>query len=268
VRSLHAAAAILIACSSLYASQAPPVKTRGCFLLFEIGVGQVRERPADACRERVTPASTFKVPHALAALDSGVITGPDETLRYVPGGEWPESAQRDHTLASAIRHSVLWYFQRVAERLGPAREAAYLKKLAYGNMDATSGLTSFWIGGSLQISPREQQTFWLKLYQNQLPLAGRATDLVKSMLVQPAGFVVNAAGQQPFAPPWPANTVVSAKTGSAVDRSGARVRWLAGHVKRDARSFIFVSCVIGPPDLTANAAIDLAARSLRESGVL
>ncbi len=242
--------------------------TRACFLLFEIGVGQVRERPAEVCRERVTPASTFKVPHALAALDSGVIAGPDEKLRYVPGGEWPESAQRDHTLASAIRHSVLWYFQRVAERLGAERETAYLKTLGYGNMDATSGLTSFWIGGSLQISPQEQLSFWLKLYQDQLPLTDRATTLVKSMLVQPAGFVVNAAGQQPFAQPWPPNTVVSAKTGSAVDRSGARVRWLAGHVKRDARAFIFVSCVIGPPDLAANAAIDLAARSLRESGVL
>jgi beta-lactamase class D len=39
-------------------------------------------------------------------------------------------------------------------------------------------------------------------------------------------------------------------------------------VTRGDRSFVFVSCVIGSPDLEPNAAIDLAARSLRDSRVL
>lgn len=43
--------------------------TESCLLLFELGVGEVRRGPAEACRTRVTPASTFKVPHALAALE-------------------------------------------------------------------------------------------------------------------------------------------------------------------------------------------------------
>jgi beta-lactamase class D len=246
-----------------------PIQTRACFLLFEVGVGQVRRRPAAACQTRITPASTFKVPHALAALDAGVISGPDEQLPFVDDGrEYFESSRRPHTLATAIRHSVLWYFQRIAERLGPDREAAYLRKFGFGNMDSTSGLTSFWIGGSLQISPEEQQAFWLKLYRNELPASARAVEQVKAMLVQPAGVVVNAAGEQPFARPWRANTTVSAKTGSATDRSGQAARWLVGYVKQGNRSFVFVSCVIGPPDLGSNAAIELAARSLREEGVI
>jgi beta-lactamase class D len=249
--------------------QRAPVATRACFLLFEVGVGQVRRRPPDACRTRITPASTFKVPHALAALDAGVISGPDEQMPFVDdGNRYFDSSRRPHTLATAIRHSVVWYFQRIAERLGPTRETEYLKKFAFGNMDATSGLTSFWIGGSLQITPEEQLTFWLKLYRNELPVSARALEQVKTMLVQPAGVVVNAAGEQPFAAPWRAGTTVSAKTGSATDRSGEAARWLVGHVKQGNRSFVFVSCVIGPPDLAANAAIDLAARSLREERVL
>ena len=249
--------------------QRAPIVTRQCFLLFEVGVGQVRRRPADACQTRITPASTFKVPHALAALDAGVISGPDEQLPFVDDGrEYFESSRRPHTLATAIRHSVLWYFQRIAERLGPDREAAYLRKFGFGNMDSTSGLTSFWIGGSLQVSPEEQLAFWLKLYRNELPASARAVEQVKAMLVQPAGVVVNAAGEQPFARPWRANTSVSAKTGSATDRSGQAARWLVGYVKQGNRSFVFVSCVIGPPDLGSSAAIELAARSLREEGVI
>jgi beta-lactamase class D len=193
---------------------------KSCFLLFELGVGEIRRDPSDACATRITPASTYKVPHALAALDAGVVKGPNELFRYDGTGQWPESSRKDHTLASALRHSVVWYFQRVAQRLGPERETAYLRRLEYGNMDATSGLTTFWIGGSLQVAPEEQQTFWVRLYTNRLPIARSAIDAVKAMLVQPGGVVVNAAGAQPFDGPWAAGTIVSAKTGSATDQSG------------------------------------------------
>jgi len=240
---------------------------KSCFLLFELGVGEIRRDPSDACVIRITPASTYKVPHALAALDAGVV-GPNEVLRYDGTGDWPESSRQDHTLASALRHSVVWYFQRVAQRLGPEREMAYLRRLAYGNMDASSGLTTFWLGGSLQVAPEEQQAFWVKFYTNRLPIAKSAIDAVKAMLVQPDGVVVNAAGAHPFDAPWAAGTKVSAKTGSATDKSGRAVRWLVGHVNRGPRSYVFVSCVIGPRELASNAAIDLAARSLREMRVL
>lgn len=247
---------------------AKPPAIESCFLLVELGVGEVRRAPSEACRTPVTPASTFKVPHALAALDAGAVSGTEEQMAHDGTGDWPASSRRDHTLSSAMRHSVVWYFQRVAERLGLERERLYLRRLAFGNEDPSSGLTTFWIGGSLAITPEQQQDFWVRLYENRLAVTASAVDAVKRMLVQPAGVVVNAAGEQPFAAPWPAGVVVSAKTGSATDRSGRGVRWLAGHVSRSGRSFVFVSCVTGPRDLEASAAIALAARSLREAEVL
>ncbi|MGH8470133.1 MAG: penicillin-binding transpeptidase domain-containing protein [Gammaproteobacteria bacterium] len=42
----------------------------------------------------------------------------------------PESWRRDHTLRSAMHHSVVWYFQRIAERLGASRESEYLRRLS------------------------------------------------------------------------------------------------------------------------------------------
>jgi beta-lactamase class D len=242
--------------------------TTSCFLLSELGVGEIRRDPAEACRTRITPASTFKVPHALAALDAGVLSGPDEVIAYDGTAQWAESWRRDHTLASAMRHSVVWFFQRIAERLGANREREYLKRFSYGNMDSTSGLTTFWLGGSLQVTPEEQQTFWINLYEGRFDVSPRAMEAVKAILMQPAGVVVTASGEQAFGGPWPAGAVVSAKTGSATDRSGRGVRWLAGHVARGGRSWVFVSGVIGAGDLPANAAIDLAALSLKAAGVL
>ena len=245
----------------------PVTITESCFLLYEMGVGEVRRNPSTACRTRITPASTFKVPHALAALDAGVVT-PGEVFRYDGTGDWPLSARRDHTLGSALHHSVLWYFQRIAVRLGAEREEAYLRKFAFGNMDSTSALTSFWVGGSLQVTPEEQQAFWVKLYENRLPVAASAATTVKALIVQPRGVVVNAVGEHSFDAPWPADTTVSTKTGSAADRSGRGTRWLIGHIDKGGRKFVFVSCVIGPRDVEANAAIDLAAKALRETYVL
>jgi beta-lactamase class D len=67
--------------------------------------------------------------------------------------------------------------------------------------------------------------------------------------------------------PWPNDLVLSAKTGSTNDASGRGVRWLVGHIQRGNRAFLFVSCVVGASDVAANAAIDLAAASLRAEGV-
>jgi beta-lactamase class D len=233
-----------------------------CFLLNELGVGEVRRLPSEGCSTRVTPASTFKIPHALAALDSGILAGANVTFGYDGATDVPETWKRDHTLATAMRYSVVWYFQRVAKMLGPDREREYLVKLDYGNQDSSSSLTTFWLNESLKISPDEQERFLVRLYTDALPVSNEAMRTVREILVQPSGVVVNAWGEHPFDAPWPEGTVVSAKTGLWDD-----VHWLVGHVERGGRGWIFVSGVVGA-GLDRLAAIELAAKSLRAEHVL
>jgi beta-lactamase class D len=250
--------------------QAPAVTDVGgsCFLLFDAKTRDLKRMPDEICSTRLPPASTFKIPHAIAALDSGVIKGADEVIAYDGSSREYEVWRRNHTLASAMRYSVVWYFQEIAKRLGMSRETSYLRRLGYGNADPSSDLTTFWLGGSLRISPIEQMTFLQRLYNNDLPVSGNAKRIVREILVQPQGVVVNATGEHPFDAPWPTETVVSAKTGStSFDRDRA-VRWIVGRVERDRHAWLFVSCVTGPADLDAMAAVDLAARSLRKLGVL
>jgi beta-lactamase class D len=259
--------ALLTGAAAQTQSPAAPA-TRSCFLLLDVKSGQLTRQPADLCTTRLPPASTFKVPHALAALDAGVLTGPDEVITYDGTAYEYEVWRRDHTLATAMRYSVLWFFQRVAQRLGMDREEFYLRRLRYGNADPSSGLTTFWLGGSLVISPEEQVTFLRRLYYGELPVSERAMRTVRETLLQPNGAIVNARGEHPFDAPWPPGTVVSAKTGATSYGQRRAVRWIIGHVRRADRSWIFVSCVDGGGDLDANAAIDLAARSLRAAAVL
>ena len=167
-----------------------------------------------------------------------------------------------------MQYSVVWYYQEIAKRLGPDREREYLARFDYGNRDSSSGLTSFWLGGSLAVSPEEQLRFLLKLYEGRLPVGRKAADSVRAILRQPAGSVVNATGVHPFGGQWADGTVLSAKTGSGSSAAGVSVRWLVGHVQRGPRSWIFVSNVVGTDRTPAMAAVEQAERALQEARVL
>jgi beta-lactamase class D len=266
--ALAVAGGVIALAVPLSPSPAPAPADGSCFLLYEEGIGQIRRAPSDACGTRVTPESTFKIAHGLEALDAELIAGADDTFKYDGSPQPYPDWRRDHTLTSAMRYSVVWYFQKIASLLGPEREQAYARRLNYGNMDTTSHLTSFWLGESLLISPDEQARFLLRLYRGELPISPHAQDVVQRVLIQPSGQVFNATGAHPFSAPWPSGTVLAAKTGSGPDRSGRDVRWIAGHVSRAGHNWVFVSCVIGPASTPALAAIDLAARALHEEHVL
>jgi len=265
----RAALPILLGLLAFGAAQRPGAAADGsCFLLLDTRSGELKRDPDEICTTRLPPASTFKIPHAIAALDSGVIKGPDEVIAYDGAPREYEAWRRDHTLASAMRYSVVWYFQEIARRLGLGREEFYLRRLRYGNADPSSGLTTFWLGGSLRISPIEQLTFLRRLYYDELPVAERAVRTVREILVQPQGVVVNATGEHPFDAPWPPETTLSAKTGSTSFDGNRAVRWIVGRVQRGDQAWIFVSCVAGGADLDGMAAVDLAARVLRRHHVL
>src|SRR4051812_25547112 len=127
--------------------------TQSCFLLYQVGAGTIVRKPSTSCTERVSPQSTFKIPHALAAIDAGVLADENAVIKYDGHAVEYDAWRRDHSLATAIRYSVVWFFQEIAKKLGAERERKYLDAFDYGNHDASSGLTTFRLGGSLAISP-------------------------------------------------------------------------------------------------------------------
>jgi beta-lactamase class D len=255
---LALSAAVVVSAAASHQAQ------ESCFLLYDEQSQKTVREPSGVCATQLTPASTFKIPHALAALDAGVIRDGHERMPY-DGSDVPfDSWKGDHDLASAMRDSVVWYFQRIAERLGRDRENTYLKAFEYGNQDASGPLTGFWLGSSLRISPDEQLAFLRRFFEGKLPVRADSAASVREVLRQPEGRVVNAMGEHSFGEPWPPGTTLFAKTGAAAD-GGRRVTWLVGRVERDGRGWLFVSCVVGSSEPLA--AVEQAARQLRTFGV-
>jgi len=215
--------------------------------------------PAE-CAVKTAPASTFKVPHALIALETGLVIDAkaavpwDGTKQPFPGWEKP------HSLDSAMKASVLWFYQRTASLIGRERMLASLKRLGYGSDTYEGEQTSFWVNGDLAVSPMEQLAFVSRLVRYELPANRRHMDAVKAAFEMPPGAITNAAGTHPFGLTWPARLVVRAKTGNTTV-AGERISWIVGHVESRRRDYVFAARARGQ-ELSMQAGAELALRTL------
>jgi len=212
------------------------------------------------CDRRTLPASTFKIPHALIALDTGVVT--DRTIM-----KWDHEKkdfavwQQDHTLDSAIKWSVVWFFQRAARSIGRERELEHLRSFNYGSQSFAKEVDQFWLTGDLLISPREQIAFLKRMYTYELPVARGHTDTVIAAMTMPPGKLTNAAGIHAFPIRWP-DPIVRAKTGNGTV-NGERASWVIGEIESEGRRFVFASRARSATrTLETTAGADLAVRVL------
>jgi beta-lactamase class D len=202
---------------------------QACFVLWDVAADEYVYHNPDRCAERISPCSTYKIPHALIALETGVVPDQNYVIEW-DGTQYPvEVWNRDHTMASAVQNSVVWYFQAVAREIGEERMQAYLDKFSYGNRDISGGLTRFWLGSSLEISADEQVDFLHRLDTGDLPVSARSMDIVKEVLVleETESYVYRG------------------KTGSCAPPGKQPWGWFVGYVSYGGRSYIFATNIQG-----------------------
>lgn len=240
-----------------------------CFILREVdGPLRVREG-GDTCARRVWPASTFKVPHTLLALETGARTGPDDREAWDGAPVFPEACAADQTLATALQRSCVWYYKRTATKIGRARMAEGLAAFHYGNAAIGEDLTSFWLQGPLTISADEQADFMERLARRTLPVAPAHMIAVDAMMLQEPG-TFRRSSLVPVGVTWdPKLTTIHAKSGSADDDTGAgpNVRWFTGHLTAAGRAYAFASLVLGRGELGGEA-LTQAAAGLAAAGLV
>jgi beta-lactamase class D len=143
----------------------------------------MREVGPEQCRQALSPCSTFKIPNALIGLQTGAVSGPDDLKQWDGKQRAREASNRDHTLASAINQSIVWYFQALARDVGEERMAAWLEELDYGNRDISGGIDRFWLGSSLKIDAYAQLELVKSLWHGTLPFEPHKQAQVRDMLI-------------------------------------------------------------------------------------
>ncbi|MBF0137305.1 MAG: class D beta-lactamase [Magnetococcus sp. DMHC-1] len=155
----------------------------GSIVLLETDTNRVRVSDTTRSQERFLPASTFKVPHALIALETGVVQ--ENELFPWDGTPLPlKTWEKDLTLKEAMAVSSVPVFQQIARRIGLQRLAEWVTRIGYGNHEIGEKVDQFWLEGPLAISPLEQAQFMARLAQNQLPFAKQSLESVRRLIPQ------------------------------------------------------------------------------------
>ncbi|MCM3271886.1 class D beta-lactamase [Paenibacillus elgii] len=194
---------------------------------------------------REAPQSTFKVANALIGLQTGAVQDENTVKRWDGVKRSREIWNQDHTLATAMRHSTVWYYQAMARDIGNERMQQWLDAIDYGNKDISGGIDKFWNNSSLKISPMEEVEFITKLVQESLPFDKKVMQTVKQM--------IREEEQQP-------GYTLYGKTGGS---SNPPFGWYVGFVQLQEDTLVFAAQVDGESG-TLNKAKDITKLVLKE----
>jgi beta-lactamase class D len=226
---------------------------RAAFVMRDVSAGKTVRFNSDLARTRLSPCSTFKIPNSLIGLETGVIPDASFVLPWDGQVREIEAWNRDHDLRSAMRNSVVWYYQELARRVGPQRMQDWVDKLDYGNRDTSGDIDRFWLGSSLRISPDEQVVFLERLHAGRLPVSARSRAIVSDILVQDD--------------PAP-GLVYRGKTGSCRASEAAPPHgWWVGSLEKADRLVAFAALIVGD-GASGRVCRPLAENALRRLGVL
>jgi beta-lactamase class D len=199
-------------------------QTTGTFVLLDVQADEMWVHNLARARKGFLPASTFKIPNSLIALQLGAVEDVAEVLPWDGTTRSRKSLNRDHDMRSAIRYSVVWFYQEMARRIGFDRMTLWLAQLNYGNQDVSAGIDQFWLSGEFRISALEQTEFLRELAAHRLPFEAGIMDQVHDILLVDQG-----PGYRMFA-----------KTGWAV-APDPDIGWYVGWVDSQAGRHVFVA---------------------------
>jgi beta-lactamase class D len=177
------------------------------------------------------------------------ILHPKDSLQLAtePFKHWYE----DLSLKSAIKYSCVWYYQELARRVGQEQMKDMVSRLDYGNNDISSGLDSYWLCGSIQISINEQIEFLKKLYLHKLTgFSDKNMEAVKNIMLYENTD----------------NYKLYGKTGGGDCWDDKVIGWYVGFVETESGPIVFAMNILvnNFNDLQNNFRIELTKKVLKE----
>ena len=165
----------------------------GTFGMFDNSRGQFTIYDLEKFKKPYSPASTFKIVHSLIALQTGRVLDDSSIIKWDGISRWNAEWNQDLSLYRAFRVSAVPHFQSVARLIGKDTMQFWLDSLKYGNMKMGLRADSFWLDGSLTITPDEQLGLVKRLYFRQLPFRASVQESVKKMMIQENNSVYQLA---------------------------------------------------------------------------
>ena len=205
--------------------------------------------------ESYSPASTFKIPNSLIALQTAILHSPEEKWVWDGIVRQNENWNKDQSLKDAFRNYTLWFYQRLAKKIGKERMSEYLRKFTYGNQQVGDSIDQFWLNGILKISPIEQLEFLYKLHKKTLGLKSKVYNDMKDIM-----FTKSIS-----------DVKIYAKTGWGYDQK-QDIGWYVGYAEKGKKTFLFTTILLTQDyqkvENFALKRIEITENALRLAGVI
>ena len=210
-------------------------KVEGSILIYNQSENTYSGYNLERCNIGFGPASTFKIPNTLIALESGIAT--IETIFTWNGEKRTFSTwEKDLTIEEAFQVSAVPVYQEIARRVGVEKMRYYIQLFNYGDLDINAeNIDKFWLEGESNITQYQQVYFLQKLYNLQLPISEHAMKLTKEVMLYETKN----------------NYKISGKTGWAV-RQNESVTWFVGYIEAHDNVYIFATNVAPSKDTDLN----------------
>lgn len=199
----------------------------GCFALYNLKNDSLFLYNPTRCEQGFLPASSYKIPNSLIALETGVVKSPGDTIFWDGNKSWNDDWNRDNTLAEAFRVSCVPCYQQIARKVGVQRMREWTSKADYGRLDINAGnIDSFWLEGNSKVTPLQQVSFLVRLYREELPFQKEHQRTVKQIMLLEETPQYRLYGKTGWAQP-----------------DGRNIGWFAGFFETEGGAYVFVNNV-------------------------
>ena len=160
------------------------LKVKGSVLIYSFTDKTYYSNDFSWAKTGIIPASTFKIPNSIIALETGVIKNDSDVFKWNREKRWNKKWEQDLTFKEAFQVSCVPCYQEIALKIGVERMKTYLNKLNYKEMVYDKNtIDNFWLDGESKISQIQQIQFLKKFYFSELPISKRTESIVKNIML-------------------------------------------------------------------------------------
>lgn len=194
---------------------------KGSILFFDENEGTYYSNDFEWAKKGFIPASTFKIPNSLIALELGIVENDSVLLKWDGTERSIQAWNQDLIFRKAFHYSCVPAYQEIARKVGVEQMRSMVQKFDYGSMDITNeNLDLFWLDGQSKITQFEQIKFLRKYYHGELPISDRTEEIAKRMMTTKYKGLP-----------------LLAKTGRSMDG----VSWYVGYIIKNSKAIYFAT---------------------------
>lgn len=207
------------------------LKVRGTVLIFDASEGKYHTNSFREAEKRVIPASTFKIPHSIIGLETGILKNENTIFKWNGEKRAFPVWEKDLALKEAFQTSCVPCYQELARKIRTERMRKYLSQLNFGQMPFNEKtIDDFWLTGKSNISALQQIDFLQRLYNGRFSIAKSThTTLLRILKIKEKR-----------------QYTLSGKTGLGKTPNGD-VGWFVGFVETNGKVYYFATR-ISPKD--------------------